>query len=152
MQSGGGGGGEFSAALIHKIDLAIQNTVGQASGRGGARLDSLEQRVTESEDTLAALAARKPRATCAAMDVSGALVTDQEHRERFRELDPRRRGYITAADLVAFYRAQSPFAAEENDAAVRALLLAMMAPSHAMETDLVTLEEFSAVALQLARR
>jgi hypothetical protein len=146
------GGGDFSLALLKKIDDAIQNTVARSMERVTSRLDRLEQRVTSSEDKLAALSSGKPRAICSVMDVSGALVTDAEVRQSFRELDPNGRGHITSAALIGFYRQGSPFGGDDSDAAARRYIVDAIRPSRAMETDLVTLDEFTTVALRMARR
>lgn len=174
------GSASFETVLLAKLEDSITSAVTAATNSVLERLGQLEARVQRSEEILTQLrpptgaprpgsgysggpripkapsslsgAASRPSSadSVGGYDVSHSIVTDVQLRSKFHEYDTKHRGLITVPQLIHFYRANSPFGDDEDEA--RILKYFDYCGIRVRSSEGVSFDDFARLALRLAQR
>ncbi|CUE77946.1 Hypothetical protein, putative [Bodo saltans] len=175
-----GGTASFETVLLARLEDSIASAVSAATNSVLERLGQLEARVQRSEELLSQLrpptgaqrpgsgysagpripkapssmsgAASRPSSadSVGGYDVSHSIVTDSQLRTKFHEYDTKHRGLITVPQLIHFYRANSPFGDDEDEA--RILKYFDYCGIRVRSSEGVSFDDFARLALRLAQR
>lgn len=116
------------------------------SGYSGAR-------IPKAPSSLGGAASRPSSADSvggAPYDVSHSIVTDAQLRAKFMEYDAKDRGFITVPQLIHFYRSNSAFGDDEDEAKI--LKYFDYCGLRVRSSEGVSFDDFAKVALKLAQR